>query len=432
MNAITASGASNRNGQPHALAEIDETNGALPKDIARRNTIRETLAGLDASHDGYAVQFVEHLLRFAREVGTSDVHLQPTADGIDLRYRSDGVLNRLGTYPVGKVSSPVSRLKILSGLLSYRSDFPQEGRIIAPEGPEIRVSTFPTLYGERAVLRLFGAQQDYRELHQLGHSDRFVEQLKNALAETSGAILIAGPAGSGKSTTLYASLRHLVQVSTVSRSIVSLEDPIEVPIPGVAQSQVNPSADFTLHSGLRAMLRQDPEVIIVGEIRDKLAAEVAIEASLTGQLMLTTFHAESAATAVSRLTEMGIEPYLLRSGVIAIVCQRLLRTLCDCSVESHDQADFFGLPIDWARKPVGCETCDQTGFRGRVVTSEFLDLRESNLAQSILQREDSRKIYRLAVDHGMESLWERATVLVREGITSPCEVRRVLGVSMRL
>ena len=396
-------------------------------------SISESIRSLRPESEAYATEFADKILRFANRVGTSDIHLQPTADGFDVRFRSDGVLQQVGVFPIGASSSIVSRLKAISNLLTYRSDIPQEGRIESPgETAETRVSTYPTLYGERAVLRFFGKDDRFKLLDRLGHTDEVTDSLRDTLAETSGAMIVCGPAGSGKSTTLYACLRHLVEVSGGARSLLSIEDPIEVPIPGVSQSQVNAAAGFDLHTGLRSLLRQDPEVIMIGEIRDRQVAEVAIQACLTGQLMLTTFHADSSATAVSRLLDLGIEPYLMRSGVIGIMCQRLLRTLCECAVESREESDFYGLPIDWARTPGRCDACNRSGYRGRILVSEFLSLKESAQADRILDTKDSRAIYRIAIEGGMKSIWERATELVREGTTSPREVRRVLGVSMRV
>ena len=397
------------------------------------NRFKELLTGLRPGADEYATNFVEQLLKFASLVRTSDVHVQPTARGSIIQFRNDGVLQNLGTFPGGDLSSIVSRLKVLSNLLTYRSDIPQEGRIIRDDQTaEIRVSTFPTLYGERAVLRFFGHGGQLKNLADLGHEPDIVQSLEDTLAETSGAMIVTGPAGSGKSTTLFACMRHLVTATGGTRSLLSIEDPIEVPIEGVAQSQVNEGAGFDLHTGLRSLLRQDPEVIMIGEIRDRLTAEIAIQACLTGQLMLTTYHADSCATAVSQLLDMGIEPYLLRSGVIGILSQRLVRVLCDCCTESREHDDFCGLPVDWARLPNGCDICNQTGYQGRRMVSEFLSLKESSLADQILDTKDSRAIYRIAVEHGMKSLWERSTELVREGVTSPQEIRRVLGLSMRI
>ena len=398
-----------------------------------RERLLSQLAKLKPETDAYATLFCDEILQFAGRIGTSDIHLQPTLNGFDVRFRADGVLQQLGEFPTGASSSIVSRLKVLSNLLTYQSDVPQEGRIASPvDKTEVRVSTFPTLHGERAVLRFFGNGHNYQKLDQLGHTPDVTQEIKDTLAETSGAMIVAGPAGSGKSTTLYACLRHLVEESQGMRSLMSLEDPIEVPVPGVAQSQVNIAAGFDLTIGLRSLLRQDPEVIMIGEIRDPSVAEIAIQACLTGQLMLTTFHADSAPTAVSRLLEMGIEPYLLRSGIIGIMSQRLLRVLCSCSEVTHDSDRFLGLPVDSANIPRGCEECNQTGYRGRAVISEFLSLKENSLASQILDTKDSREIYRIAVDNGMKSLWDRATELIRAGKTSPEEVRRVLGVSMRI
>jgi general secretion pathway protein E len=398
----------------------------------QRQQLTETLKRFSPQSAAYATQFVEQLLAFAEKIGTSDVHLQPTISGLEVRFRHDGVLQHLGEFPAGAISSVISRLKVLSNLLTYRSDVPQEGRIALPgEIAEVRVSTYPTLYGERAVLRFFGRGDRLKRLTDLGHTDSVVKALYDTLAETSGAMIVTGPAGSGKSTTLYACLRELAMASGGNRSLMTIEDPIEVPIPGVSQSQVNVPAGFDLHTGLRSLLRQDPEVIMIGEIRDPLTAEIAIQACLTGQLMLTTFHADSTATAVSRLLDMGIEPYLLRSGVIGILCQRLLRKLCSCAQTSTNPMDFCGLPVESCLVPKGCDRCNATGYSGRVVASEYLSLKDSSLADRILDTKDSRAIYRIAVESGMESLWARATGLVREGITSPIEVRRVLGMSMR-
>ena len=423
--------------QEIATTPTDTTNGSAGDDeislAQQQQTIVRRLDGLRPDTDAYATEFVDQLLQFAGRVGTSDIHLQPTLRGFEIRFRFDGVLQKLGEFPSGASSSIVSRLKVLSNLLTYRSDIPQEGRIASPvDLTEVRVSTYPTLHGERAVMRFFGNGRDYQTIDQLGHTPDVTQAIKDTLAETSGAMIVAGPAGSGKSTTLYACLRYLVDSSHGTRSLVSLEDPIEVPVEGVAQSQVNVAAGFDLNIGLRSLLRQDPEVIMIGEIRDSHVAEIAIQASLTGQLMMTTFHADSAPSAVSRLLDMEIEPYLLRSGIIGILCQRLLRTLCDCSGETHDHTQFYGLPIDYSRVPTGCERCNQTGYRGRAVISEFLSFKDYSLANQILDTRDSRQTYRIAVESGMKSLWDRATDFVREGKTSPAEVRRVLGVSMRI
>lgn len=421
------------NGSTHGDASgIDQVTTTIDLREELKGIIN-SLKHLKPQTDVYATQFVDQLLAFADRVQTSDVHLQPTSDGFSVHFRNNGVLQKLGEFPVGSGSSIVSRLKVISNLLTYRNDLPQEGRIANVQlGGEVRVSTFPTLYGERVVMRFFGHAGQFKRLDDLGHTPQVVAAIKDTLDETSGAMIVSGPAGSGKSTTLYACLRELVENTRGNRSILTIEDPIEVPINGISQSQVNAPAGFDLHTGLRSLLRQDPEVIMIGEIRDSLTAEIAIQACLTGQLMLTTFHADSAATAISRLIDLGVEPYLLRSGLIGVLSQRLLRLLCECAVESTDGNDFAGLPIDRCRVPRGCEVCNNTGYLGRVITSEFLPLKDSVMADKVVETKDSRAIYRIAVEHGMTSLWERATQLVREGRTSPAEVRRVLGVAMRI
>jgi type II secretory ATPase GspE/PulE/Tfp pilus assembly ATPase PilB-like protein len=390
------------------------------------------LRRLDPVSAAYATDVVEAVLDFAATVGTSDVHVQPARDGLEIRYRRHGVLQLLDTVPMGVNASVIARLKVLSGLLTYRSDVPQEGRVETPaHGREIRVSTFPTLHGERGVLRFFGHAREFTTLDELGNAPDLTARMRGALDETSGAVLITGPAGSGKSTTLYACLRHLVSANGGARSIVSIEDPIEVPVDGVAQSQVDLASGFDLKTGLRSLMRQDPEVIMVGEIRDRDTAEFAIQASLTGQLLLATFHADSAAAAVTRLIEMGIEPFLVRSGLIVVVCQRLLRLLCGCSRDSDAAADLRGLPVERARVPVGCPACQQTGYAGRLMVSEFLDLRNPEIGGPVLRKADSRELHRVATALGMESLRDRALRVVQEGRTSPAELVRVLGSTAR-
>lgn len=406
-----------------------DSSGGPPEQVRLAHGRLRSLSPATAS---YATEVVDILLDFADAVGTSDMHLQPTRAGLDVKFRSDGVLQSVGVIAPGDIASVTARLKVLADLLTYKSDVPQEGRIEKPRhGREIRVSTFPTMHGERAVLRFFGHDREFTTLEELGNPPQVTARIRDALVETSGAMLISGPAGSGKSTTLYACLRHLVTSTQGSRSIVSIEDPIEVPVEGVAQSQVDLPAGFDLKTGLRSLMRQDPEVIIVGEIRDRDTAEFAIQASLTGQLLLATFHSDTAASAITRLIEMGIEPFLVRSGLITVVTQRLLRTLCSCSRESTDPAEMCGIQIDRARVPVGCERCHGTGYRGRAMISEFLDARSDPVGKAILRKADSRELYRIAIDNGMSPLFMHARALIREGHTSPAEVWRVLGTAVQ-
>ena len=391
---------------------------------------RRAVAALDAAGPRFAADAVDRLMESARAAGASDVHAQPTAEGLEIRWRLDGVLHPIAVLPASVAPNVVARLKVLAELLTYRTDVPQEGRIRgAPGAAEMRLSTFPTLHGERAVIRMFAGPGHHRRLADLGLPGEIASTLERLLQETSGAILLAGPAGSGKTTTLYACLRELVEGGNGRRSLTTLEDPIEVAVPGVAQSQANPAAGFDLASGLRALLRQDPEVIAVGEIRDRPTAEVAFQAALTGHLVLTTFHAGSAAGAIGRLSDMGIEPYLLRSGVRAIVCQRLVRRLCDCARPIDDPADRLGLPVDHALAPTGCPECAGTGYQGRLVLAEILVPDRGEVGRAILSRSDVNQLESLAIGAGLISLRERASQAVEAGLTSPAEVRRVLGFS---
>lgn len=385
---------------------------------------------LDPAGDGYATDFVNSLVSAGRSARASDAHLQPSADGLEVRLRVDGVLHLLGTFPAGSSTNVVTRLKVLASLLTYRMEVPQEGRLPWKDANgefEIRVSTFPTLHGERAVLRFFSGAEQFQSIDALGLPADVGALLDRLLAETSGAILVTGPAGSGKTTTLYACLHELVRRGNVARSIVTLEDPIEVAVPGVSQSQISERHEFDLATAVRSVLRQDPEVIMVGEIRDQATAAAVLQAALTGQLVLSSFHAGSAASAVRRLLDMGLEAYALRSGLSAVLFQRLVRRLCHCAKETKEQAAFLGLPVQSARLPRGCERCGGTGYQGRMVLVESLPLQDAGLSEAILARSELAEIERRALAAGMVDRQMRAVAAVEAGQTSPAEVRRVLG-----
>ncbi|MBA3480392.1 MAG: Flp pilus assembly complex ATPase component TadA, partial [Pirellulales bacterium] len=260
----------------------------------------------------------------------------------------------------------------------------------------------------------------------------------DALRQTSGALIIAGPAGSGKTTTAYSCLREIADASRHERSIASLEDPVEVAVEGVAQSQVAEAAGFDLLTGLRSLVRQDPEVIFIGEIRDAEAAAVALQAALTGQLLITTFHATDAAVALSRLGEMGIPPYAIRSAIHSVVAQRLVRRLCRCAQPAGMDAaaaaaalDFnrLNLPATGIRRPVGCDACRNTGYAGRMAVAEVLDLQTTQVAEAILANSDAATLRIAALAAGMTGLFPRAAALVSEGKTSVEEVMRVFGIT---
>ena len=390
--------------------------------------LAQQLAKLDPADQQYASQFIEILLSTARERSASDVHLQPLGDRVEVRLRIDGVLATLGAFPIGTQTNVITRLKVIADLLTYRTDLPQEGRVrTADDTLEMRVSTFPTIYGEKAVVRLFQSAERFNYLADLGLPADVLERLMQLLGETAGAILVTGPAGSGKTTTLYACLRELVRANAGARNIVTIEDPVEVVIEGVSQSQVNPVAGFDLANGLRSIMRQDPQVIMIGEMRDRPTTEAALQASLTGQLVLTSFHAGRAAGAISRLTDMGIEPYAIRSGILAVLSQRLVRRLCQCARAAAGKEEFLNLPVDKAMVPVGCDRCAGSGYRGRAILVELMPLDEPVLGKEILRKTEAAQIEQAAVSAGMTDLWRRAAQAVESGVTSPAEIGRVMG-----
>jgi type II secretory ATPase GspE/PulE/Tfp pilus assembly ATPase PilB-like protein len=376
----------------------------------------------------YVPDLVDALLKAARAAGASDVHLVPQASGLAVLWRMDGVLQPVTELPAALAPRILARLKVLAQLLTYKTDIPQEGRIGGGTGgEETRLSTFPTLFGEKAVARLLVGAGQYHRLRELGLPDDLTPALDRLLDQTSGVMLVTGPAGSGKTTTAYALLRELADKSAGGRSLVSLEDPIEVVVPGVAQSQVNPTAGFDMPTGLRSLMRQDPEVIFVGEIRDAATAEVMLQAALTGHLVLTTFHAASAAGAINRLSDMGLEPYLLRSTVQGILSQRLLRRLCECAEWSDDPAEKLGLPVSRVKQLRGCAGCHGTGYRGRFVLAELLEPQQTAVSRAILSRVESAELESRAVAAGMQTLGARALWAIEGGVTSPAEVWRTLG-----
>jgi type II secretory ATPase GspE/PulE/Tfp pilus assembly ATPase PilB-like protein len=384
---------------------------------------------------------VDVILEHATLLGASDVHFEPAGDRLEVRYRLDGVLQPLASMPAELGPNLVARLKVLASLLTYRVDVPQEGRIDGAKdryGVEIRVSTFPTVFGERAVARLFERAQQLFELAQLGLPPAIFRQLELLLHHNSGAILLTGPSGSGKTTTIYACLRHIVQFSGGQRHIMTIEDPVEQVLDGVTQSQVRPGSEFDFARGLRSLLRQDPEVIMIGEIRDRQTAATAIEAALTGHLVISTVHCGSACGVISRLMDMGVEPYLLTSGLIGVLNQRLVRRLCQCARQQRAEPDSerrsrAGPPDREKEKMAlaGCHECLYTGYRSRTLLAELVTMDE-RLRQAILARADTKQLQQVAVLAGGLSIKESARQAVRQGLTTEAEIERVLGPELGL
>ena len=411
------------------------------------NLVDDWLSEFDVHSQSFSVNMIDRILESGCRLEASDIHLQPAEAGVDVRYRIDGVLQSAGMIPPALADHLITRLKVMGKLVTYRANIPQEGRLRLSESRsglmdddeeprerdwEMRLSTFPTLHGERAVIRLFPEMGEFERLDDLGFPQDVNAGLRHMIEHTNGGIIFAGPAGSGKTTTAYACMREIVETSDSCRSVVSLEDPIERAIPGTAQSEITAASKIDLATGLRFMMRQDPEVIMVGEIRDKATAEACLQASLTGHLVFSTFHAGSAAQAIERLAELGIDPYLLRSGLLGILSQRLMRRLCDCA-HRHRTADdpdgALGLPVQHYALPNGCEKCTGTGYRGRMVITEMISLERPAVGQAVLERAETARLEKLAIERGMVPAKKRAIEAVENGESSPSEFRRVFGIA---
>jgi general secretion pathway protein E len=358
-----------------------------------------------------AVDSVRSLFERACAMGASDLHVEPDAAGVCVRARRDGVLVALESLPVEIGPRIVGRLKSLADLLAYRTDVPQEGRITADRsgvGVEIRVATYPTIFGERAALRFDAPETAAMTLDALGLPAAARAGLAATIERPAGVVLMTGPSGSGKTTTLYACLRH-VAAQTPRRSIVTVEDPVERRVEGVTQTQVAPAAGLDFARALRSLLRQDPEVILVGEIRDRETAGIALEAGLTGHLVASTIHAGTAPQVFARLLDMGVEPFVVTTAVRGVLSQRLLRRRCvECAKTST------------------CAACAGTGYRGRVLVAEWLESSPA-LRAAIVARCDGDALAAAAKESGYRTLREEAAALVAAGVTTNEEVDRVLG-----
>jgi type II secretory ATPase GspE/PulE/Tfp pilus assembly ATPase PilB-like protein len=390
-----------------------------------RTDLQAQLDALDTAGPERTSRLVDQILRDALRCSASDVHLEPTHRAVEVRYRIDGVLQLVASLNRELAPNLVARLKVLAELLTYRLDIPQEGSIRQdPDGygSDMRVSTFPTVHGEKAVVRIFQASAQTLDLEQLGLPPDLQGALRDLLRQRTGAIFLTGPSGSGKTTTIYACLRHLVRTDAGGRHIVTIEDPVEQVIEGVSQAQARPGTEFDFARGLRSLLRQDPEVIMIGEVRDRETAATAVEAALTGHLVISTLHAGSACGVVGRLLEMGIEPYLLTSGLKGILNQRLVRRLCATCRQPAGTTTEAG-PV-WLAG--GCTRCAGTGYQGRVLLAELLML-DPTLRQAILNRADTTTLEMAASRSGRETIGTAAKRAVADGLTAAAEIERVLG-----
>ncbi|MFQ5841054.1 MAG: type II secretion system ATPase GspE [Thermodesulfobacteriota bacterium] len=388
---------------------------------------------LDASDEAPVIRLVNSTLFQAVKQRASDIHIEPFERELVVRYRIDGILYNVLTPPKRIQPSITSRVKIMAGLNIAEKRLPQDGRIrvtIAGKNIDIRVSIIPTAHGERIVMRLLDKTSVLLKLEDIGFSTDKLKIFSRLIHRPHGIILLTGPTGSGKTTTLYAAL---TRINSPDKNIITVEDPIEYQIRGIGQIQVNPKINLTFANGLRSILRQDPDVIMVGEVRDLETGEIAIQASLTGHLVFSTLHTNDSAGAITRLIDMGIEPFLASSSVIAIMAQRLVRIVCpDCRQKySPGEEELREIGIHSAlvgKKPlyraVGCEHCLGTGYRGRTGIFELLVL-DDDIRTLILKNYDSNTIKRTATEKGMLTLRQDGAKKVLKGITTIEEVLRV-------
>ncbi|ODS24576.1 type II secretion system protein GspE [Candidatus Endobugula sertula] len=405
-------------------AEMDL--GQIADDLQQQTDL---LAGND---DAPVIRLINAILSEAVKEKVSDIHIEPYEDRVAIRFRVDGVLKEMLSPKPELASVLVSRLKVMGKLDIAEKRLPQDGRIsirIAGHGVDIRMSTIPSSYGERVVLRLLDQAAGQLQLDQLAMPPALHQLFADCLSRPHGIILVTGPTGSGKTTTLYAGLTH---INDRSRNILTIEDPVEYLLAGIGQTQVNPKVDMTFARGLRAILRQDPDVVMIGEIRDQETASIAVQASLTGHLVLSTLHTNTAIGAITRLKDMGVGPFLLSSSLEMVMAQRLVRLLCDRCREPQAPTPAERSRLSLAEdntiyRAVGCDHCNQTGYRGRTAIYEIIQI-DSELRQLIHEGVGEQVMLKYARQHA-PSLMENGRHRILAGETSIEEVLRVTVVS---
>jgi general secretion pathway protein E len=410
-------------GQEHRLAEAAANSGAdeATDDVDRLK---------DLASEAPVIRLVNHLIARAIELRASDIHLEPMPGRLRVRYRVDGVLHESPDPPERLRAAVISRIKVMAKLNIAERRLAQDGRIgLTIRGMEIdlRVATTPTIHGEAVVLRILDRGNVQLDFVALGFDATLMERWRKVLAEPHGIVLLTGPTGSGKTTTLYASL---LELNTTDRKILTIEDPVEYQLGGINQVQVKPQIGLSFATALRSFLRHDPDIMMIGEIRDLETAEIAVQAALTGHLILSTLHTNDAASAVTRLLDMGVEDYLLTSTLAGIAAQRLVRTLCpECREPTPalpDLIDRLGLGQHGTvtlYRPVGCSACGDTGFHGRTTIIELMVMSDA-LRQLVLQRAEAKAIQRQAVQEGMRTMLQDGIAKALAGITTIDEVLR--------
>jgi type II secretory ATPase GspE/PulE/Tfp pilus assembly ATPase PilB-like protein len=425
-------------------------------EAGRRDFRPESLAAVAARVAAFAKVekpdvplIVDYTVFQAIAAGASDIHFDPKRDGIGLRYRIQGMMTDVCTIPRPLAHPIVNRLKVIANLVIYRDALPQDGRFGADSkypgsvhrellrsglaSADFRIAFMPTLHGERIVIRILSGGDGLLDLAELGMDEHDLRIMNRLLAQPQGMVILTGPTGSGKTTTIYAALRAIQSQRKSVRSIATLEDPIEVDMEGINQSQVDEERNFTFDKGLRAVLRQDPDVILVGEVRDTETARIAIQAGMTGHLLITTVHAGSSAAAFSRLLEMGVAPYSLNAAVTAVIAQRLVRQICPhCRAErgltEHDLRDLgVAVPPPGLRafRGAGCEACRGEGYLGRTAIFEILEVTEE-IRKVVSDGASVDAIHASAREAGMRTLYEAAIQAIGLGVTTPEEIARTV------
>lgn len=417
------------------VASLDTSVTDLAELAAEDTVETQDLGAVEAAADeAPVVKLVNMLITRASSDRASDIHIEPTERDLRVRFRIDGVLHEIMRTPRSIANAVVSRLKIMADIDIAERRRPQDGRINLRVGGrqlDLRVSTLPTIYGEKVVMRLLDTSTALLELEDLGFSPHIHQRFAESYSKPYGTILVVGPTGSGKSTTLYATLNVLNKPET---NIVTIEDPVEYRLPGINQVQVNKKAGLTFASALRSFLRQDPDIMLVGEIRDSETASIAIESALTGHLVLSTLHTNDAPSSVGRLIEMGVEPFLVGSALDSVLAQRLARRLCDRCKEEYEptQAALEQAGFDEETPPpkslyraVGCKACSNTGYRGRIAIHELMLVTEE-IERLAVERASTDVLTRAAIDSGMRTLRQDGLEKVAKGVTSLEEILRVI------
>ncbi len=410
----------------------DEVTTALEAYAKEKNlNVEEVDAAEEDINNSPIVMLVKEMIDKAVRQRASDIHIEPTERKVRVRYRIDGALYEKAKYDINVLNAMVARIKIIGGMDISEKRKPQDGRItqvVDRMEYDIRVSVLPTVYGEKVVMRLTSKTGLTKEKSQLGLKPREMEQFDYILRNPHGILLVTGPTGSGKSTTLYTALSELNKEDV---NIITVEDPVEANIDGINQVQVNPKAELTFATALRSILRQDPDIIMIGEIRDQETASIAVQASITGHLVVSTLHTNSSASTITRLEDMGIESYLIADSVIGVIAQRLVRRLCkECKkprLATADEKELMGCNMDedvTIYEPCGCSKCDNTGYKGRIGVYEIMKM-SPRLKTIISKRQGADAIKEQALQEGMYTLRMSATEYVLDGTTSFEEMVKV-------